>query len=236
MPRTGLVYEQVASVIEAMLAEGLKPSLRSIRERLGTGSSNTIHKYYVQWQDSKPIIAATKIELPKQIVVAILNEIERGINQVRNEMADALAQMKASAEELVTTADQLEADLAEERALVTSLTSEKDIVLGKIEQLNIALTDAQAQAENERHQTEAARIELAKCELEKGTLETTVTVLTVKNERLNSKLESERTAGNNCRERLARLEGQMENISQPVKETPSKVVRNAKKMKENNYF
>ncbi|WP_340367478.1 DNA-binding protein, partial [Marinobacter azerbaijanicus] len=45
MARTGITYEQVATVADALVGQGEKPSIQRIREQLGTGSPNTIHRH-----------------------------------------------------------------------------------------------------------------------------------------------------------------------------------------------
>ena len=48
----GITYEQVQGAVKAIQAEGQQPTIRAIRERLGTGSLGTIHKYLHQPEPS----------------------------------------------------------------------------------------------------------------------------------------------------------------------------------------
>ena len=50
MARPGISYEQVATVADALVGQGEKPSIQRIRERLGTGSPNTIHRHLKTWR------------------------------------------------------------------------------------------------------------------------------------------------------------------------------------------
>lgn len=43
-PREGITYEQVAATADAMVGQGLNPTIRSIRDAIG-GSPNTVHKH-----------------------------------------------------------------------------------------------------------------------------------------------------------------------------------------------
>ncbi|MGT2491298.1 DNA-binding protein [Cupriavidus basilensis] len=45
-----LPYEVVAAAADALLAEGRKVTLAAVRERIGTGSMNTIHRHWTIWQ------------------------------------------------------------------------------------------------------------------------------------------------------------------------------------------
>jgi len=42
MARAGVTFEQVAAAADALVGDGQQPTIRAIRERLGTGSPNTI--------------------------------------------------------------------------------------------------------------------------------------------------------------------------------------------------
>ena len=48
----GITYEQVQAAAKAIQAEGQQASIRAIRERLGSGSLATIHKYLHQPEPS----------------------------------------------------------------------------------------------------------------------------------------------------------------------------------------
>ena len=48
----GIAYEQVQAAAKAIQAEGQQATIRAIRERLGTGSLGTIHKYLHQPEPS----------------------------------------------------------------------------------------------------------------------------------------------------------------------------------------
>jgi hypothetical protein len=45
-----ITYQQVAAAAEALQAEGIHPSARSIRERLGSGSMGTIQRFLNEWK------------------------------------------------------------------------------------------------------------------------------------------------------------------------------------------
>jgi hypothetical protein len=49
-----ITYQQVADAAEALQAEGIHPSARSIRERLGSGSMGTIQRFLNEWKATLP--------------------------------------------------------------------------------------------------------------------------------------------------------------------------------------
>ena len=45
MARIGITFEQVSAAADALRGEGMNPTIKAVRERLGTGSPNTIHEH-----------------------------------------------------------------------------------------------------------------------------------------------------------------------------------------------
>ena len=52
----GVTAEQVIAAAEAIAAQGDRPSVRAIRDRLETGSFNTIQRYLSEWRETRPQI------------------------------------------------------------------------------------------------------------------------------------------------------------------------------------
>ncbi|MES2258948.1 MAG: DNA-binding protein [Pseudomonadota bacterium] len=94
MGRTGITYEQVADVADALSGEGLVPTIRAVRERIGTGSPNTVQRHLLDWRAARvpapalPALATSSTagpaaalpatsELPTSLVGAIAVEIAR---------------------------------------------------------------------------------------------------------------------------------------------------------------
>ncbi|MBS0174928.1 MAG: DNA-binding protein, partial [Nitrospira sp.] len=81
MAREGITYQQVAAAADALVGEGLQPTIRALRERLGTGSPNTVHRHLTAWREARPAAAAAAPELPASLAAAIAAEIERAAAQ-----------------------------------------------------------------------------------------------------------------------------------------------------------
>ena len=57
--RAKVTNEQIKHAIEQLNGEGVKPTIRAVRERLGAGSPNRIQPLLAEWHDSnKPADAA----------------------------------------------------------------------------------------------------------------------------------------------------------------------------------
>jgi hypothetical protein len=77
MPRTGVQYEEVASAASLLRSEGLNVTIEQVRQKLGTGSSNTLSKHLSQWRTSNTP-SAYEASLPaalSQQVAAIWNQL-----------------------------------------------------------------------------------------------------------------------------------------------------------------
>ena len=124
MAREGITFEQVAAAADGLAGEGQQPTIRAVRERLGTGSPNTIHKHLTAWREARPVAAATAPELPHALAASISAEIERAAAQARGEIQGRLVQAQAEAAELAAAGEVIEAErdaLAEQVATLRGL-------------------------------------------------------------------------------------------------------------------
>ncbi len=67
----GITYEQVAQVADQMIADGQRPTMRGVRDALGSGSLSTVHKFLNAWLDARPQAQAAAPELPGELVLSI---------------------------------------------------------------------------------------------------------------------------------------------------------------------
>ena len=165
MARPGVTFEQVAAVADAIIGEGQQPTINAVRDRIGTGSPNTIHKHLTVWRAARPQATAAAPELPASLTTAIATEIERAAANARSEVENKLVQAQAEAVELANAGETLEAEREELIEQVAELTTERDTLAGKAEQ---QAADIKAQAERierEQQAAEGARVDLAKAQL-----------------------------------------------------------------------
>lgn len=165
MAREGITFEQVAAAADALVGEGQQPTIRAIRERLGTGSPNTVHKHLTAWREARPVAAAAAPELPQALTAAIAAEIERAAAQARAEIEGRLVQAQGEAAELAAAGEVIEAERDSLAELVAELTRERDTLAGKAEQQAADLADQAQRIEREQQAAESARVELATARL-----------------------------------------------------------------------
>ena len=161
MARTGITFEQVCAAADALRGEGMNPTIKAVRERLGTGSPNTIHEHLKKWREARPVAAVAAPELPASLASALAEEIARAASSARAEVQESLVQAQAELDELAASGQQLEAERDALADQVAALTSDRDTQAGRVAQLDTALTAAQESIEREQKAAEQARIELA---------------------------------------------------------------------------
>ncbi|MEF3194003.1 MAG: DNA-binding protein, partial [Halothiobacillaceae bacterium] len=114
-----ITLDDVAAAAEAITAEGARPTLRGVRERLGRGSLGTVQKLLAQWQAQRQRAAeVSAINLPMSVQNAIMAFV-----------GEQVAAGKAD----------LEAQLAEARQAVADLAAENERRAAEIEELERAL-------------------------------------------------------------------------------------------------
>ena len=215
MARTGITYEQVAEQAEKMAANGQQPTIKALREALGsTGSPNTIHRHLTAWTAARPVKTAQIVELPQSLTLAISEAIRKAALQARSEIEAALVQAQAEAADLATAGEAIEAErdvLAEQ---VATLTSERDKLAGKAAQQVLDLAEQGQRIESERQAAEAARVELAKAQLKGESQAENAKAQAAEIERLRTMLEAEGKARISAEQQAAVLTARLENMAE----------------------
>ena len=161
MARDGVTFEQVEAAADVLTGEGLAPTIRAVRERLGsTGSPNTIQKHLARWRELRPSAAVPAANIPAGILSAIAQEIERAATQARAETEARLVLAQTEVAELATHGEALEAEREALSALAGELTRERDTLTGKAAEQTQEIERQAREIERERQAAEAARIEL----------------------------------------------------------------------------
>jgi DNA repair exonuclease SbcCD ATPase subunit len=165
MARTGITFEQVEAAADAIRGEGQQPTINAVRERIGTGSPNTIHRHLTAWRSARPQVVTASTELPTSLTSAIATEIERAAASARAEIESKLVQVQTEAAELANIGEDLEAERDELIEQVAVLTTERDTLAGKSEQQAADIKTQTERIEREQQAAEAARVELARAQL-----------------------------------------------------------------------
>ena len=223
MARDGITFEQVAAAADALVGEGLQPAIRAVRERLGTGSPNTVHKHLVRWRDARPVASATAPELPQALTAAISSEIERAASQARAAVEDRLVQAQAEAADLAAAGELLETERDALAEQVAVLTSERDTLAGKAAQQAADLADQAQRIEREQQAAEAARVDLATARLKLEAQAERQAEQKVEIERLRAELDAARQASTSAKQEAAVLAARLEAASERVSRAEQRV-------------
>lgn len=214
MAREGISYDQVAKTADELTGEGQQATIRQIRDRIGTGSPNTIHRHLTQWRDARPQATASAPELPASLAVQIAAEISRAAAQARAEIEGRLIQTQAEAAELAATGEALEAERDSLTEQVTSLTRDRDTLTGKATQQAADLADQAQRIEREQHAAEAARIELATARLKIEAQAEKQNELTQETAQLRAALEASQQARQTAEQQAAVLSAKLEAMTE----------------------
>lgn len=119
MARTAsITREQVAEVAAKLIAAGETPSVRKIREALGTGSNATIQTHLHAWQATQPAQTEVRLELSEGLMSTLRTELARihaeATTQAKEAHERALQALKTSELEIAVLEDKVED--AEQRA------------------------------------------------------------------------------------------------------------------------
>ena len=163
--RTGITFEQVAAVADAIAARGDRPTLRGVRAELGSGSMGTIQKHLAAWQGQRRQIVTSAATLPTEIQRVILSEIEREVDAARAELEAELAATKGDRDALAEDNEAQAEQIEQQTARLDEIEATSQQQAGRIAQLESDLETAWQATERERGVAEQARQALAKAEL-----------------------------------------------------------------------
>lgn len=188
----------VAQACEAIKAEGKKPSVRTVRARLGGGSPNDIAPLLADWKKGIRVTEAPPIQINKAIYDAIAEQIRTEADAAQKDATESLAALESDVEELTQAGRTAE---ARAKALDTDLEAAKGQVQSLVGQIDQLRTDAEQikadAAEQIRVTEDRAAAAVAKAEdeasRERKDREATIAALGQANARLEAlpRLESE---------------------------------------------
>lgn len=130
----------VAQACEAIKAEGKKPSVRTVRARLGGGSPNDIAPLLADWKKGIRVTEAPPIQINKAIYDAIAEQIRTGADAAQKDATESLAALESDVEELTQAGRIAE---ARARALDVELEGAKGQVQSLAGQIDQLRTDAE---------------------------------------------------------------------------------------------
>ena len=161
MPPTIATYEQVAQAAEALLAEGLVPTIRAVRDRVG-GSPNTIHRHLALWKEKRSAPSVPEeTALPAGLLREIRQCLANAAQQVREQEASEKQDREREIRDLAEALESAEARFREREDALQTLTDEKALLQGRLLEKEAEIARLRQELEQERQAREKAREEAA---------------------------------------------------------------------------
>ena len=161
-----ITFEQVAAVADAMKIEGIKPTSRAVRERLGnTGSMGTINKMLGRWKSGQERQVSAALVLPPALQRVLLEFMDHELTSARTALEAELADQQQEATDLATENERQVVENESQAEAIELLRAEVSKHQGRAGQLESDLVVARDEAARERSGAELARTELAKAQL-----------------------------------------------------------------------
>jgi chromosome segregation ATPase len=164
-----ITYEQVKAVVDALRAEGVKPTIDRIWEALDkAGSKGTVHKlakqYFAELEGADKPPESLRL-LPPDVQQVILAFADQVAASAREKIADELLECRQEAASLADDNERLTAELDDLRTQLAQAASDKAAAEGRAAQLASELAASREEIGAERTVAEQARTALAKAEL-----------------------------------------------------------------------
>lgn len=160
-----ITQEQVNAAADTIRASGAKPTLRAVREHLGSGSMATVLKLLQVWQSGQIKPAAQDITLPAGIQRQLVDFVSQEVSSARAELESDLVSLQQSQADLIAENERQSRTIEIQAESVDSLTAEKAGLTGRLAQIESDLTRSVEEVAVERAAAERARTELAKAQL-----------------------------------------------------------------------
>lgn len=161
-----ITFEQIAAVADAMKIDGVKPTSRAVRERLGnTGSMGTINKLLGRWKSGQERQISAALVLPPALQRVLLEFMDAELTAARTTLETELADQQQEAADLATENERQVIENDAQAESIEQLRSDVAAHQGRAGQLEADLTASREEAVRERSGAELARTELAKAQL-----------------------------------------------------------------------
>lgn len=133
LARQGVTLDEVSAAASTLQDEGKPVTIDAVRESLGAGSPNTIHKHLVAWRANNATPSeAPKAEIPASLAAAMASWAAEYAESAGAGVREALSQSESDMEALLKAGEELEAGRDELLATVADITTARDQALAAI--------------------------------------------------------------------------------------------------------
>ena len=185
-----ITQAEVSAEADRIRASGGKPTARSIREALGTGSMATVLRLLQNWQSGQVKPPAREVVLPAGLQKALVDFVGGEVVAAKAPIQEELASAQQSIRDLISENESQTAMIADQAEKIAALTTQLDQVQAVSDQRTKEFEQLTAEIQHERAAVQDARIELAKAQLRMESLPR----LEAECDRLRDLLEAEQKA------------------------------------------
>lgn len=160
-----ITQEQINAVADSIRATGQKPTARSVREAIGTGSMATVLKMLQVWQSGQVRVDEAPVVLPAGLQRALVDFIGQEVAGAKVDLQSDLAAAQQANGDLIAESERQSSTIELQAEAFDALQAEKAELAGRLGQLESDLARAIDDVAAERNGAELARTELAKAQL-----------------------------------------------------------------------
>jgi len=195
MGRAGITYEMVEAAANALEAERKgSATLKAVRAHLGTGSSNTVHRFMKLWAENRPKAAAPLVAIPDDVSRMLSTWVLQASTGARDEAEQRAMHAELDADELARAGEQLEAEREDLQAQIAALTTQRDKEQATAKAHADEINRLLAEVERERGLAGVAQVEAAQARLRADSQVDHLAEMRARVESLSAAIETERTA------------------------------------------
>lgn len=209
MARPGITFDQVAEAATVLTAEGVRATLDAVRERLGTGSMNTIQRHLKAWRENQPKQPPAPVELPADVARSMNAWVVQASTVARSEAETEMLRAQAEADLLSKNGAQVEAERDRLKEEVAALTTERDQAAALAKERADDLERMARDLERERQVANSAQIETAASQLRLEAHAQQLVDLKAEVGRLTGALDAERQAKGKAETQAAVLQTEL---------------------------
>ena len=210
-----VTYEQVTAAADAMCSANIRPSSRTVRERLGnTGSMGTINRLLQEWKAIPERHVVQSLTLPPALQRAILDFTGQELANAKAQLESTLEEQRQETKDLAIENERQGADIEDRLNAEAALRAELATLQGRIAQMKGELANARNEAIGEREHVAKARIDLAKAMLKLEAMPRLEADLAAPREELTTERQGRTTATQQAAVLEAKLEAARERAVQ----------------------
>lgn len=157
--------EQVNAAADALRAAGVKPTVRAVRDKLGTGSQATVMRLLGVWKSNQVQASETPLTLPAPFQRVLVDYLAQTVAEEKQGLSAELAEQQQVNTDLGLENERLATQISALQSELAAIQSERDALVGRVQQLETDLRLARGEAEQERSAAAAVRVDLARAQL-----------------------------------------------------------------------